>query len=147
MCNAGHITCLVVRCPRCDDYEEMITMQKNLKMLICKIDKRMHEQCIDIITSSKEIGTVGRRTAICWWPSYLGTAVQNLAASLNIAEVGAHKFKAWTIFEGRAKVRAKPVDLWHNVTIGGMPVAELTSDQLEHTSRNNLPTDKEELDI
>ena len=27
LCKQGHVICLVVRCPRCDSYEEMITMQ------------------------------------------------------------------------------------------------------------------------
>ena len=133
LCNAGHITCLVVRCPRCDYPVEMYTMQENLKMLIFRIDKRIAEQCIDIFTSS---GPVGETISICMWPIYLGTAVKNLAAILDIAEVGVHKFKAWTTFEGRAKIRAKPVDLWHNVTIGGRPLAELTPDQLEQTIWN-----------
>ena len=141
LCKGGDVICLVVRCPRCDSYEEMITMQKNLKMLIFKIDSMLHKQCIDIFTSRKEIGTVGETTAICRWPDYLSTAVQNLAASLNIATIGSHRFKAQTSFEGMAKVRAKAVDLWNNVTIGGTPLAELTSDQLEHTSWNHLPTD------
>ena len=78
LCNAGHIICLVVRCPRCDDAEEMYTMQKNLKRLICMIDKRLADQCIDTFTSRKDIGTVGGTTAICRWPIYLGTAVKTL---------------------------------------------------------------------
>ena len=76
-------------------------MQKNLKMLIFKIDSMLHKQCIDIFTSRKEIGSVGETTCICRWPYYLGSAVQNLAASLNITVIGAHKFKAFTSFEGR----------------------------------------------
>ena len=145
LCKGGDVICLVVRCPRCDSYEEMITMQKNLKMLIFKIDSMLHKQCIDIFTSRKEIGTVGETTAICRWPDYLSTAVQNLAASLNIATIGTHKFKAQTSFEGMAKVRAKAVDLWNNVTIGGIPLAEMTSDQIEHTNlrqaRAYVPSD------
>ena len=145
LCKAGHVICLVVRCPRCDSYEEMDTMQKNLEMLIFKIDSRLHQQCIEIFTSRNDIGTVGETTAICRWPYYLGIAVQNLAASLNIAEIGAHKFKAQTSFEGRAKVMTKAVDPWSNVTIGGIPLAEMTSDQIKHASlsqsRGYVPSD------
>ena len=148
LCNAGHFICLVVKCPRCDDYEEMITMQKNLKILIFNIDKRMHDQCIDIFTSSLEIGTCAETTAICRWPIYLGnTAVHKFAARLNFTIHGYHRFQAWTIFEGRAKVRARHDDIWNYLTTGSMPVAELTSDQLEHTSWNHLPTDTVKLTL
>ena len=72
LCKGGHVICLVVRCPRCDSYEEMDTMQKNLEMLIFRIDSRLHQQCIEIFTSRNDIGTVGETTAICRWPHGTG---------------------------------------------------------------------------
>ena len=136
LCNQGHVICLVVRCPRADDFEEMKKNEKFLKMLIHKIDNQLFLKIVDIYTSIKEIGTVGETTVMCRWPYYLGVSVQNLAATLNITEVGSHKFKAWTSYEGRNKVWARPVDQWSNVTIGGRAVAELTSDDLEKHNWN-----------
>ena len=142
LCNQGHIICLVVTCPRCDNNDEMYSMEKMLKMMICKIDGKLYNQCVDIFTSRFEIGTVGETTCICRFPIYLGQAVKALAATFNISTIGAHKFRAKISFEGRHKLKKTPVDQWADVRIGGIPLQELTTEQLQNTNWNYFRSDQ-----
>ena len=137
LCKQGHVMSLVVHCPRSDS---LGTMQKILKTMIFKINSRLAYQCLDMFFYRNESCSVGETNCICRFAYYLGTAVRNLAAMINIEDFGAHKFNAFTTFEDVevANARANPVDLWTDVTIGGIPLAELTSEQLEQTSWNLL---------
>ena len=57
-CKQGHICCLVVICPPCNNMEEMHQNQDLLRMLIFKIDSQMNKYLMDIWTSRQEIGAV-----------------------------------------------------------------------------------------
>ena len=84
-----------------------------------------------IFTSRKEIGAVHEAYVYVRFPYYLTGLVKSLATGVSEVSVGAHEFKAWICYDGRAVVPKAPAEIgqWE-ICIGGKKVPALTKEDL-----------------
>ena len=84
-----------------------------------------------IVTSMQEIGTVHETCVYVRFPFYLACHVRSLSIGMSVVSVGAHEFKAWICYDGRAVVPKAPPEIgqWE-ICIGGKKVPALTKEEL-----------------
>ena len=79
----------------------------------------------------QEIGTVHETCVYVRFPFSLACHVKSLSVGMSVVSVGAHEFKAWICYDGRAVVPKAPPEIgqWE-ICVGGKTVPALTKEDL-----------------